>query len=109
VRRLDIGHSLAARPPAPAPSSTSPAAASSPHGLPTATHHSETGTTGAAPFDAALLVRCEKALARHVGPLARALTRRAANDSANVAELVAKLAAQIDGERDRQAFIAAMQ
>ncbi|MBC7731789.1 MAG: serine/threonine protein kinase [Bacteriovorax sp.] len=62
----------------------------------------------AAVFDAALLARCEKQLAQHVGPLARVLIKRAANDSGNVAELMHKLAEQIDSEPERKAFLDAL-
>lgn len=86
VRRLDVGASAATTP---------PAAASRPPVAPAL----------AAVFDAALLARCEKQLAQHVGPLARVLIKRAANDSGNVAELVHKLADQIDSEPERRAFL----
>ena len=62
-------------------------------------------TTPTKAFDPAMLARCEKQLARHVGPLARVLIKRASSDSGNVAELVRKLAEHIDDEGDRQAFI----
>jgi hypothetical protein len=59
-------------------------------------------------FDPKLLARCEKELAQHVGPLARVLIKKAANDSGNVAELYGKLAAHIEGDAERAAFLKAM-
>ncbi len=41
-------------------------------------------------------------------PLARVLIKRAANDSGNVAELMHKLAEQIDREPERKAFLDAL-
>jgi serine/threonine-protein kinase len=73
-----------------------------------------TGTHGTRPpgtgvvFDPALLQRCEQQMSQHVGPLAKVLIRRAANDSGNLAELVDKLAAQIDDDDERRAFLKAM-
>ncbi len=89
VRQLDVGDSLAREPLA------------EPSGPPLA-------PALAAVFDAALLLRCEKQLAQHVGPLARILIKRAANDSGNVAELMHKLAEQIDSEPERVAFLDAL-
>ncbi len=56
-------------------------------------------------FDAAALARAEKQLAHHVGPLAKVLIKRAANDSGNLAELHRKLADLIDSEPQRQEFL----
>ena len=56
-------------------------------------------------FDASTLARAEKQLAHHVGPLAKVLIKRAANDSGNVAELYRKLAEHIDSEPQRKLFL----
>ena len=93
VRRLDVGRTQPSIPPAAAVSATG----ATPTGLPVS-----------AVFDAALLSRCERQLARHVGPLARVLIKRAANDSGNVAELYRKLAEHIDDDAERRAFLAAL-
>ncbi len=52
-----------------------------------------------------MLAAAEKRLAQHVGPLARVLIKRAANDSGNVKELYRKLAEHIDSETERKAFL----
>jgi len=87
IRRLDPGRS-GTHAPAPAPATGPPSARVA--------------------FDAATLTRCEQQLARHIGPLARVLIKRAANDSGNVAELYRKLAEHIDTEPERQAFLDAL-
>lgn len=56
-------------------------------------------------FDAQTLARAEKQLAQHVGPLAKVLIKRAANDSGNVSELYRKLAEHIDSEPQRKSFL----
>lgn len=56
-------------------------------------------------FDAGTLARAEKQLAQHVGPLAKVLIKRAANDSGNVSELYRKLAEHIDSEPLRKSFL----
>ena len=56
-------------------------------------------------FDAQILARAEKQLAHHVGPLAKVLIKRAANDSGNVSELYRKLAEHIDSEPLRKVFL----
>lgn len=56
-------------------------------------------------FDAETLARAEKQLAQHVGPLAKVLIKRAANDSGNVSELYRKLAEHIDSEPLRKSFL----
>ena len=56
-------------------------------------------------FDSATLARAEKQLAQHVGPLAKVLIKRAANDSGNVSELYRKLAEHIDSEPLRKSFL----
>ena len=86
IGRLDKGSS-ASIPPQPArpPARTSPQAA--------------------VVFDPAMLAAAEKRLAQHVGPLAKVLIKRAANDSGNVKELYRKLAEHIDSEPERAAFL----
>ena len=90
IRRLDVGSSSASIPPTAAP---------------TGAFAPSARTAG---FDADTLARCEKELARHVGPLARVLIKRAANDSGDLADLYRKLAQHIDAKADREAFLNAM-
>jgi serine/threonine protein kinase len=68
--------------------------------------------TGKAPAASALpafapeiLANAEKALASYVGPLARVLIKDAAGKSGNLKELYAQLAAHIDSEDERRAFL----
>ena len=89
VRRLDVGDSAASHPP------RSVTAASAAHVAP----------APAVVFDAALLARCEKQLALHVGPLARLLIKRATHESGNVAQLVHALAEHINSESERRDFL----
>ncbi len=103
IRQLDTGEAMTAVP-APASASGNRSAGGG---------HAGSGAGGAgaapqAPFDSATLSRCERHLSRHVGPLAKLLIKRAANDSGNVAELVGRLAEHIDDESDRQEFLKAM-
>ena len=56
-------------------------------------------------FDPATLAAAEKRLARYLGPLARVLIKRAANDSGDVKELYRKLAEHIDSPAERVAFL----
>ncbi len=92
LRGLDVGSSAAGAAP------VAPAAASRPQ-------VAQVAATPSVVFDAALLARCEKQLAQHIGPLARVLIKRAANDSGNVSELVRRLADHIDSEPERRAFL----
>jgi hypothetical protein len=55
--------------------------------------------------DAAQLARIEARLADHVGPVARVLVRRAAARAATLADVVERLAAEIDPEPARREFI----
>jgi serine/threonine-protein kinase len=70
--------------------------------------------TGKAPAAAApafapeVLANAEKALASYVGPLARVLIKEAAGKSGNLKELYAQLAAHIDSEDERRAFLATL-
>ncbi len=56
-------------------------------------------------FDTATLAAAEKRLALYVGPLAKVLIRRAADDSGDVNELYRKLAEHIDSEEERSEFL----
>lgn len=56
-------------------------------------------------FDSSLLAAAEKRLAQYVGPLAKVLIKRAANDSGDLNELYRNLAQHIDSERERAAFL----
>jgi len=62
-------------------------------------------TTAPALFDPSQLALAEKRLAEYVGPLARVLIKRAANDSGDINELYRNLAKHIDSERERAAFL----
>jgi serine/threonine-protein kinase len=57
-------------------------------------------------FTPETLAAAEKALATYVGPLARVLIKDAAGKSGNLKELYAQLAAHIDSEEERRAFLA---
>jgi serine/threonine-protein kinase len=64
---------------------------------------------GAAPvFTPEVLAAAEKLLASYVGPLARVLIKDAASQSGNVKELYRQLAAHIDEEDERRAFLASL-
>ncbi len=56
-------------------------------------------------FDPRALAAAEKRLAQYVGPLAKVLIRRAANDSGDLRELYRKLAEHIDSEAERSDFL----
>lgn len=66
-------------------------------------------TAGTAPppshWDKAQLTQAELTLARHVGPLASVLVRRAARDCSTLEELYGKLAEQVSDPRARDAFL----
>ena len=59
----------------------------------------------AAAWDKAVLARAEAALARHVGPLASVLVRRAARECSDEAALYARLAEQISNSSARHEFV----
>jgi eukaryotic-like serine/threonine-protein kinase len=59
-------------------------------------------------FTPEVLANAEKALASYVGPLARVLIKDAAGKSGNLKELYAQLAAHIDSEDERRAFLATL-
>jgi serine/threonine-protein kinase len=60
-------------------------------------------------FTPEVLAMAEKSLASYVGPLARVLIKDAAGKSGNLKELYAQLAAHIDSEEERRAFLASLQ
>jgi len=60
-------------------------------------------------FTPEVLAMAEKSLASYVGPLARVLIKEAAGKSGNLKELYAQLAAHIDSEEERRAFLASLQ
>jgi serine/threonine-protein kinase len=64
-------------------------------------------SSGAPPthWDKALLTQAEQTLAKHVGPLASVLVRRAARECSDLGELYAKLAEQVSDPRARDAFL----
>jgi serine/threonine-protein kinase len=59
-------------------------------------------------FTPEVLSNAERALASYVGPLARVLIKDAAGKSGNIKELYAQLAAHIDSEDERRAFLATL-
>ena len=61
-----------------------------------------------AAFTPEVLANAERALASYVGPLARVLIKDAAGKSGNLKELYAQLAAHIDSEDERRAFLATL-
>jgi eukaryotic-like serine/threonine-protein kinase len=56
-------------------------------------------------WDKSILAQAEHSLARHVGPLASVLVRRAARECHDLASLYAKLAEQVTNPEARSAFI----
>ncbi len=58
-------------------------------------------------WDPAVLAQMESSLARHVGPLAAVLVRRAAKECQDVPALTARLAEQITSSSAREAFLGA--
>ncbi|OYV01700.1 MAG: serine/threonine protein kinase [Burkholderiales bacterium PBB5] len=69
---------------------------------------SERGTTSGPPpthFNDAQLAQAEASLARHVGPLARVLVRRAARECYDLPALYARLADQVTDPGARSAFV----
>jgi hypothetical protein len=63
----------------------------------------------AAHFDPGLLQQLEIALASAIGPVARHLVNRTARESGDRAQLIARLAAEIDAPADRKRFADACQ
>jgi class 3 adenylate cyclase len=65
--------------------------------------------TPVSPFDPALLDRAVRALAHHIGPLARVLVSRAARRARSEAELRDLLAAELPSPADRESFLRTLQ
>ena len=84
----------AGRPPLSPPTFAPPSVSSASSGAPPATH-----------WDKAQLTQAELTLARHVGPLASVLVRRAARECQDINELYGKLAEQVTDPRARDAFL----
>jgi eukaryotic-like serine/threonine-protein kinase len=59
-------------------------------------------------FTPEVLAAAEKSLASYVGPLARVLIKEAAGQSGNLKELYTQLAAHIDSDEERRAFLASL-
>ena len=59
-------------------------------------------------FNPEVLAKAEKRLASYVGPLARVLIKEAAGKSGNLKELYTQLAAHIDSDDERRAFLASL-
>jgi eukaryotic-like serine/threonine-protein kinase len=59
-------------------------------------------------FTPEVLAAAEKRLASYVGPLARVFIKEAAGQSGNIKELYRQLAAHIDEEEERRAFLASL-
>lgn len=85
-----------------------PRPARAPMSPPTFAPPSTASASGGAPpthWDKAQLTQAEQTLARHVGPLASVLVRRAARECSDLGELYAKLAEQVSDPRARDAFL----
>jgi serine/threonine protein kinase len=85
------------RPPKPQPAS--------PTFAPPSTAGASAGTPAPTHWDKAQLTQAEQSLARHVGPLASVLVRRAARECHDLGELYNKLAEQVTDPRARDAFL----
>ena len=72
------------------------------------TSHSQSAFTGPLPYPDSDLRLLETELARHVGPLARVLVKKAARVAATSADLVATLELEIPSEEGRRAFRSAV-
>jgi hypothetical protein len=55
-------------------------------------------------FDPSMISHIERHLAGYIGPLAKHLVRTAASRAAGLEDLIARLAAELDAESDRQQF-----
>ena len=55
------------------------------------------------------LGRLEVELARYIGPVARHLVRRASVNAADLPQLILRLSAEVDSDKDRQKFVSACQ
>jgi serine/threonine protein kinase len=83
-------------------------AASSTQRIAAAAPPSATKPPRRAHFTPEMLATLEKSLASYVGPLARVLIKDAAGKSGDLKELYAQLAAHIDSEEERRAFLASL-
>lgn len=81
----------------------------SPFGAPFVNGASPPTSTGAPPthWDPSVLAQVESQLARHVGPLAAVLVRRASKECHDLPSLQARLAEQITNAQAREAFLGA--
>ncbi len=61
--------------------------------------------TAVGPFDPAMLDSVSRELAMFIGPIAKVVVKRAAGSCASVDDLYSKVAAEIDSEKDRSAFL----
>lgn len=80
-------------------------------GTPSVPHSSSAPSTNSPPptgWDAKILTGIERELARHVGPVARVLVRRAAREHQDFQSLVAALLPLIDNRADQEAFATAI-
>ncbi|MBW8744037.1 MAG: serine/threonine protein kinase [Sphingomonas sp.] len=93
-RTLMMAPPRAAQPPQSPPTFAPPSTAGGSSGAPPATH-----------WDKAQLTQAEQTLAKHVGPLASVLVRRAARECQDLNELYSKLAEQVSDPRARDAFL----
>ncbi|MBC8023059.1 MAG: protein kinase [Burkholderiales bacterium] len=74
--------------------------------VPQATAAFKPAASKSSTFTPEALAAAEKCLASYVGPLARVFIKEAAGKSGNLKELYAQLAAHIDSEEERRAFLA---
>ncbi|MGZ5039916.1 MAG: serine/threonine-protein kinase [Usitatibacter sp.] len=81
---------------------------SPPPAAPDASAAAKTVPGAPAVFTPEVLAAAEKRLASYVGPLARVLIKDAAGKSGNIKELYRQLAAHIDEEDERRAFLASL-
>jgi serine/threonine-protein kinase len=96
--RQRLGHLVGAPPPVPASSPAGSTAASPPappRGLPER------------PMSAEILAEATERLAVHIGPVARLLVKRAAQQASGTRDLYERLARHIDDPEERQRFAAA--
>jgi hypothetical protein len=88
---------------APAVAAESAAAATLPSRPPRADHVAAVGR--AISLDATQLGQFDRLLAQYIGPIAKHLVRRAVSSAADLDDMTQMLAAEIDSEPDRHAFI----
>jgi hypothetical protein len=67
----------------------------------------EAGSGSSISNDSAILDSVSRELAVYIGPIAKVVVKRAAPRCSTLQELYAKVAAEIDSEKDRAAFLAA--